>query len=395
MYIIITKLLANRLRLVMTNIIGDEQMAFIEGRQLCEGVIIANELIDEAKRKKHSSFVLKLDFEKAFDRVSWSFLDYIMMRMGFDATWRKWIMECLQSSLLFVLINGSPTRQFKTSRGLKQGDPLSPFLFLIVAEGLNGIISSTVNNNLFEEMEVGTVDNDDSHFSHIQFADDTILFGKALEDNIWVAKCILQIFEVASGLKINYSKSRIYGIHTEKDWLKKMACLLNCNVGEMLFKYLRVLVGGNHRRLSLWQPLVEGFRKKLLKWNRCWLSFGGKLTLLSYVLSSLLVFLMSVYLAPKGIIKILDKIRREFLWGGQGESRKINWVKWQQVCRNRDEGGLGVKDVTPQNLNPETRQTPCTRERIMIYISNLYSLYKMASLLTRHSPCFPVLGIAS
>lgn len=99
-----------------------------------------------------------------------------------------------------------------------------------------------LTTKLFEGMEVGMVDNDDLHISYIQFANGTIFFGKAVEVNIWAAKCILWIFEVAFGLEINYIKSGIYGIYTEKDLLKKMTYLLNCNVGKMPLKYVVVLV---------------------------------------------------------------------------------------------------------------------------------------------------------
>ncbi|GKV50170.1 hypothetical protein SLEP1_g56883 [Rubroshorea leprosula] len=119
LYKIVAKLLASRLRSVIADIIGEHQLAFIEGRHLCEGVVTANEIIDKAKRKKKKSFVFKVDFEKAFDKVNWNFLDYMMVRLGFNEIWRKWIMECLQTSLLSVLVNGSPSKQFPVSRGLK------------------------------------------------------------------------------------------------------------------------------------------------------------------------------------------------------------------------------------------------------------------------------------
>ncbi|GKV14964.1 hypothetical protein SLEP1_g25762 [Rubroshorea leprosula] len=140
---------------VLDKVIGEQQMAFIEGRQLVDGVVIANEVIDEAKRKKKRSFLLKVDFEKAYDNVCWDFLDYMLMRMGFYKTWRMWIHECLQSSMVSVLVNGSPSRQFPVSKGLHQGDPLSPFLFLIVAEDLNGLMSSIVEKELYKGVTVG------------------------------------------------------------------------------------------------------------------------------------------------------------------------------------------------------------------------------------------------
>ncbi|GKV35665.1 hypothetical protein SLEP1_g43906 [Rubroshorea leprosula] len=347
MYKIVAKLLANRLKEVISYVIGEHQMAFVEGRQLTEAVVMANEIIDEARKKNLNSFILKMDFEKAYDKVSWSFLDYMMSRFGFDKTWRGWILECLQTSSVSVLVNGSPTREFTVSRGLKQGDPLSPFLFLMVAEGLNGLIHSAIRKNLFQGVAVGY---NGVSFSHIQFADDTILFGKATESNVWAAKCILRSFELVSGLKINFSKSQLMSINMEEEWTIRMSYLLNCQIGVIPFKYLGMLVGGNHRRVSFWQTLVDSLKKKLAGWKGKWLSFGGRITLLNSVLTSLPVFLLSVFLAPKNVVRSIEKIRRDFLWGGCEDTRKVHWVNWEKVCKGKHEGGLGVKSIRAFNL---------------------------------------------
>ncbi|GKV29210.1 hypothetical protein SLEP1_g38156 [Rubroshorea leprosula] len=305
MYKIVAKLLANRLRKVLDGVIGEQQMAFIEGRQLMDGVVIANEVIDEAKKKKMESFLFKVDFEKAFDKVCWEFIDYMLSRLGFNIIWRGWIQECLQSSMISVLINGSPTRQFRVGKGLRQGDPLSPFLFLIVAEGLNGLMSSAVEKELYKGVRIG---NGATIVSHLQFADDTIFFGEATEDNIRVVKCIMRIFEMASGLKINFGKSQLMGVEVDNDWKDRMACILCCKKGKFPFKYLGVPIGGNHRRLAMWQPLLRSFTRKLSSWKGQYLSFGGRIMLINSVLSSLPVFLMSIYRIPSVGISIFQEI---------------------------------------------------------------------------------------
>ncbi|GKV26106.1 hypothetical protein SLEP1_g35459 [Rubroshorea leprosula] len=347
MYKVVAKLMASRLSKVMHKIIGEQQMAFIKGRQLVDGVVIANEVIDEAKRKRRKSFVFKVDFEKAYDKVCWKFLDYMLDRMAFCDTWRRWIQECLQSSMVSILINGSPTRQFPVTKGIRQGDPLSPFLFLIVAEGLNGLMTAAVEKELYKGVDVG---NDAVSVTHLQFADDTIFFGEASEQNIRTVKCILRTFEMAAGLKINFGKSQLMGIGVEDDWRNKMAYRLGCKEGEFPIKYLGIPIGGNHRRLKMWQPLLESVMKKLSSWKGRYLSQGGRITLINSVLSSLPVFLMSVYLIPKGTLNSIDKIRRNFLWGGEGGERKINWVKWDRICKAKEHGGLGVKDLNKFNL---------------------------------------------
>ncbi|GKV41384.1 hypothetical protein SLEP1_g48927 [Rubroshorea leprosula] len=347
MYKLIAKLLARRLASVLNGIIGENQMAFVSGRQLVDSVIIANEIIDEAQKRKKKGFVFKADFEKAYDKVCWEFLDYMMLRMGFGQKWKNWIIECLKTAEVSVLLNGSTTRQFKMQRGLRQGDPLSPFLFLIVAEGLNGIISSTVSLGMISGIEIGQCG---MSVTHLQFADDTIVFGNASEENIWAVKSIMRIFEMVSGLKINFGKSMLMGINVPEEWMTRMSCILNCKQGSFPCKYLGMPIGGRRRCIAMWSPMIDSFKKKLASWKNRFISLGGRITLLNSVLSSLPVFMMSVHLLPKGLILILDKIRRNFLWGGGENNKKINWVCWEKVCRSKLDGGLGVKDLRKFNL---------------------------------------------
>ncbi|GKV08962.1 hypothetical protein SLEP1_g20531 [Rubroshorea leprosula] len=129
-----------------------------------------------------------------------------------------------------------------------------------------------------------------------------------------------------------------------------MTYRLYCKGKDLPVKYLGIPIGGSHRRIAMWRPLMEFVKKKLAPWKGHHLSFGGRITLINSVLSSLPVFLMSFYLLPKGVIHFIDKIRKSFLWGGEGEGRKINWVKWEKVCKNKHYGGLGVRGLRKFNF---------------------------------------------
>ncbi|XP_071729080.1 uncharacterized protein [Rutidosis leptorrhynchoides] len=143
-------MLSMRIRKVIPNLIGEEQSAFTKGRYILDGVLIANEAINYLKKKKKKSLVFKVDFEKAFASLSWSFLLKMMKRMGFGVRWIKWIMACLSSASISVLVNGLPTNEFNIERGVRQGDPLSPFLFIIAAEGLNYLTKKSISMCLFK-----------------------------------------------------------------------------------------------------------------------------------------------------------------------------------------------------------------------------------------------------
>ena len=171
-----SKLLAKRLKKVMTLIIDERQSAFIGGRHLLHSVIIANEVVEEAKRSQKPCLVFKVDYEKTYDLVSWEFLIYMLGRMGFCPKWIQWIEGCLRSASISILVNGSPSAEFIPQKGLRQGDPLAPLLFNIVVEALNGLMREAVEKNLFRGFLVGSNNVD---ISILQHADDTIFFGEA------------------------------------------------------------------------------------------------------------------------------------------------------------------------------------------------------------------------
>jgi hypothetical protein len=149
MYKVFTKLLANRIQLVIASVISVEQSAFIRGCQILDDIVVANEVVHEIQSQKKPSFLFKVDFEKAYDSVSWEFLLYVMACIGFSPTWYMWIRACLFYARISILVNGSPTVEFSPGRGLRQGDPLSPFLFLIVAEVFSRLLQRVKELGLF------------------------------------------------------------------------------------------------------------------------------------------------------------------------------------------------------------------------------------------------------
>jgi hypothetical protein len=152
-------------------------------------VLVANELIDLANRRKDKCLLFKVDFERAYDTVNWNFLDYMMVRMGFAEGWRRRIRACIFQSLMSVLVDGIPTGDFKVGKGLRQGDPLSPFLFLIVAKGLTGLMRKAVGSNLFHGYKVS----DNLLFHTLQFADDTIFVGEGNWENLWTKNSLAEL----------------------------------------------------------------------------------------------------------------------------------------------------------------------------------------------------------
>ena len=155
LYKILAKVLSLRLREVLGETIGPEQGAFVRGRQILDLVLIANEGVEEYREKKKEGVVFKIDFEKAYDHVEWDFIDYVLEKKGFGERWRRWIKGCLSSTNFSIMINGRPRGIFNASRGLRQGDPLSPFLFVIVADVLNRLVERAKERDLIEGFCIG------------------------------------------------------------------------------------------------------------------------------------------------------------------------------------------------------------------------------------------------
>ncbi|GAU44264.1 hypothetical protein TSUD_400110 [Trifolium subterraneum] len=281
-YKILSKVLANRLRNVIGNIVSKSKSAFIKGRQILDGVLIANEVVDDAKCNNKDLLLFKVDFEKAYESVDWDYLSDVMIKMNFPSVWRGWIMECVTSASASVLVNGCPTEEFHFERGLCQGDPLSPFLFLLAAEGLHVLMEAMVSNSVFTPYGIGLQNS--VFISHLQFADDTLLIGEKSWVNVRALKAVLLLFENILGLRVNFHKSLLCGININRSWLLEAASVMCCKYGQLPFLYLGLPIGGDPRKLN-WYPLVVRIRNRLSGWKCKNLSIGGRLILLKSVLS--------------------------------------------------------------------------------------------------------------
>ncbi|GAU16239.1 hypothetical protein TSUD_298710 [Trifolium subterraneum] len=312
LYKVLAKVLANRLRLVIGSVISESQTAFVKDRQILDGILIANEVVDEARKSKKELLLFKVDFEKAYDSVDWGYLDAVMGRI--------------------------PTDEFPLERGLRQGDPLSPFLFLLAAEGLNVLMTAMVDNHFFTGYSIGLQNH--ISVSHLQFADDTLLLGTKCWANVRALRAALVLFESISGLKVNFNKSMLVGVNIDDSWVRAAANALHCKVGKVPFLYLGLPIGGDPRRLVFWEPVLTRIRNRLSGWKSRFLSFGGRLILLKSVLTSLPVYALSFFKAPSGTISSIDSLLNNFFWGGSEEIRKISWISWNTLCLRKEFGGL-------------------------------------------------------
>ncbi|XP_023733277.1 uncharacterized protein LOC111881111 [Lactuca sativa] len=191
---------------------------------------------------KKKILLFKVDFDKAFDSVNWSFHDAIMKQMGYGMKWCNWIHGCLTSSRSLVIVNGSPTKEFSLEKGVMQGDPLSIFLFIIAMEGLNIAMKSTCDKGIFQGLKIPKSNN---MVSHLFYADIALFIGEWTENNIKNLARILRCLHISSGLKVNFHKSKVFEVGSSLHETSRMAAPLGCQPASLPFTYLGVPVGAN------------------------------------------------------------------------------------------------------------------------------------------------------
>jgi hypothetical protein len=186
----------------------------------------------------------KLDITKAFDHVNWKFLLYMLKRCGFGDKWVSWISHCISSARHSVLVNGSPAGFFNSSRGLRQGDPLSPLLFIVVLEVLSKMLSSAIDCGRLSSFSVGSTP-PVINISHLLFVDDILVFSEANPDRLRYLRVLLVCFEAVSSLKVNLAKSLLVPVGNV-DNVTELASIFGCGTSSLPMKYLGMLLGVCH-----------------------------------------------------------------------------------------------------------------------------------------------------
>lgn len=343
---IFTKTTMNRLSKVAHKVINPTQTAFLPGRNIMEGVVILHETLHELHRKKQNGVVFKIDFEKAYDKIRWSFVRQTLQMKGFSEKWCDWISAFTQKGHVNIKINDQLSNNFQTKKGLRQGDPLSPVLFNIVVDMLAILINRAKREGHIEGVVPHLVDDG---LSILQYADDTILFMNHDIAKTRNLKLILCAFEQLSGLKINYHKSEIFCFGEAKNHEQMYSSLFGCKSGSYPFRYLGIPMHYRKLRKADWNKVLERIEKKLSSWKGKHLSTGGRLVLINSVLSSLPLYMMSFFEIPRKVLEKIEYLRSRFYWQAEEQKRKYRLARWSILCQPKDIGGLGIKNIDVQN----------------------------------------------
>ncbi|XP_059292426.1 secreted RxLR effector protein 78-like [Lycium ferocissimum] len=194
-----------------------------------DATLIASECVDSRLRGEHPGIMCKLDIEKAYDHVNWDFLLNILKQMGFGERWLKWIGFCIKTVRFSILVNGEPAGFFPSVRGLRQGDPLSPFHFILAMEGFNSTMRVAIQNSWLKGFRIGNQACEEMQICHLLYADDTVIFCEAKAEQLRFIRLILVVFEGVSGLALNWRKSSIFPIKEVRQ-IRSLANILGCKI---------------------------------------------------------------------------------------------------------------------------------------------------------------------
>ncbi|GMI85140.1 hypothetical protein HRI_002183300 [Hibiscus trionum] len=351
LYKIIAKSIVNRLCVLLDLCINPTQGAFVPGRHISDNILIAYEVLHSLKNRKagrNGAFALKLDMSKAYDRVEWPFVRKMMSSLGFSNQWLDLIFRCVSSVSYRIVFNGVPGASFSPSRGLRQGDPLSPYLFLFCAEGLSALINAAKQNGEIKGVKVGR---SGVTLTHLFFADDCILFGDTSSTGIQALKHLLLCYERISGQKINFDKSLIYFSSNvnptdRQDIGNEYGVRISNNPENYLG--LPTMVGRNKR--GAFASLLDSTNRKVEGWSCRFLSMGGKEVFLKSVLQAIPIYAMQCFLFPLSLCHDLESIYCRFWWRNNGSKRGIHWARWESLCSPKDKGGMGFRDLAKFNI---------------------------------------------
>ena len=273
--------------------------------------------------------------------MSWPFLLEVMQHLGFGPIWRDLVSGLLASSSTQVLLNGIPGNSIVHQRGLRQGDPLSPMLFILVMDVLGHMVSKAANEGLLQPLSRRVLQHRIS-----LYADDVVLFLRPEAGDINLLMEILNLFGDASGLKTNLQKSSVLPIRCGDMELTTIQNLLPCAVSDFPCKYLGLPLSLMKLTKGQIQPIIDKIADQLPGWKADLMTRAGRKVQVQFVLTAMLVYLVMAIDFPPWAIKAVDKFRRGFLWRGRKEAKGGHClVAWGKVSRPPELGGLGISDM--------------------------------------------------
>ena len=338
-YKCISKILASRLKLILPNLIDKSQSAFVKGRIITDNIMLAHDLFRGYDRKGGKArCAIKVDLHKAFDSVNWDFLMAVLMHMEFPGQFINWIKACICNPMFSVKINGASKGYFAGAKGIRQGDPLSPYLFTMIMNILSNILNNAPGFFKFHWKCR------DLKINHLFFADDVLLFSHGDRNSIMHLMNSLSKFGSLSGLNPSMSKSTCFLSNCDPQLMSWFNAEFGIPMGLLPVKFLGVPLLSSKLSIKDCRPLFEKISARIESWTNHVLSIMGRTQLIKGVLSAITGFWTKHFMLPLCVLKKIQSCMANFLW--KGSAHKISW---STACLPIAEGGLGFKDLIEWN----------------------------------------------
>ncbi|XP_074360896.1 uncharacterized protein LOC141701135 [Apium graveolens] len=334
---------AIRLKKIMPALVDISQSAFIPGRSISDNILMAQELFRGYERETGvPKCALKIDLHKAFDSIHWSFILAVLKKMKFPDIMIGWIRACICSTRFSVKLNGIIHGYFKGTKGLRQGDPMSPYIFALCMN----ILSCTLNN---------TPEGFKYHWrckelrlTHLFFADDVLVFSRGSKQSVQHIMDSIKTFSGWSGLAPSINKSTSFLCNCDAEF-SSWFDTLSIPRGTLPVKFLGVPLISSQLSVNDCMPLVEKITSRLHSWATLLLSLAGRVLLIKSIVHAIEAFWCNHFLLPASIHATIQSLLTRFLWKGNINSKGGAKVAWNVICLPREEGGLGLKNMADWN----------------------------------------------
>ena len=345
-YKVITRLLSDRLKPILPDIILPNQTAFVKDRLLMENVLLASEIIQGYHLNSGPRCItLKIDISKAFDSVRWDFLLSSLQAYHIPIPFINCLRACVCSPTFSLTINGVTSGYFKGKTGLRQGDPLSPILFVMVMNILSLMLNKAATNGTFN-LHHGC---EDINLTHLCFADDLLVFLDGSGDSLEGILKVLDEFEQLSGLAININKTSLFASGIPDNDLQDIDSRFGLKPESLPIRYLGTPLSSKRLSVSDFDPLLLQIKKKITSWTVKTLSLAGRYTLISSVITGIVGFWTSAFILPKRVHKKINSLLSSFFWHGTIGISTGAKVSWHHISFPKSEGGLGIRNFYSWN----------------------------------------------
>ncbi|KAL2930273.1 LINE-1 retrotransposable element ORF2 protein, partial [Bienertia sinuspersici] len=341
-YKCITKMLCSRLKQVLPDLIAENQGAFVHGRYIIHNIMVCQDMVRGYGRKSSApGCIIKLDIKKAYDTVNWEFLEEMLLALGFPEKFTRWVMVCVRTTQYSLVINGIPNGHEQFKRGLRQGDPISPLLFVISMEYLSRILRKMTKDTKFQFHPKCKP----MQLTHLCFADDLILCSKGESESIKMLTKCFHAFSLSSGLQASREKTEVYTCGMKEEQVQQILQETGFRRGSLPFKYLGIPISSKRISIGQCKTLIEKMTARIRIWSSKNMSYAARVQLINAVLISIHQYWAQVFILPKAALAKIEGICRSFLWSGKWFSHSPGNISWDKVCNSKTTGGLGIKDI--------------------------------------------------